>query len=90
MKVVWMMVSFLVLALVMSGCVSTEMQKRFDVLDVENVRLTSENNALKRELSNCQTTMKDSASRLRRFQGILGNTLKLQEEAEERAKIKSK
>lgn len=62
------------------GCAPTrqQLQERINELDTENVRLRS-------QLAVCQNTMKDTADRLRKFQGILGHSMKLHEEAEKRS-----
>lgn len=71
---------FLFLLIGLVGCSPTrsELQQRINELDTENVRLQSQLNA-------CSTKMADTRDRLRKFQGILGHSMKLQEEAEKRS-----
>lgn len=70
--------------LLLGGCALKQPSReqllhRINELDTENVRLLKENNRLLADNADC-------IAKTKAFNGILGNTLRLQREAEERVK----
>lgn len=63
-----------------------QMQNRINELDTDNVRLTAENAHLRIKVQACKDKMAEASDSIRKFQGILGHTMKLTQDAENRVR----